>query len=144
MGRADGAACYPFDQMSSMSSPDGDGDGAREMRIVLGKQCFWKRLPTNSDDTGTRCPRTVMCSKYVSQKRNSRMSPWIPPSSPTQSIMYVPLQVNRSQKCILLTIQYKYIKSCSGNFYSPESDPPHKIMRYWVYYSTQVGLWISS
>jgi len=57
---------------------------------------------------------------------------------PTQSIMYVPLQVNRSQKCILLIIQYKYIKSCSGDFYSPEFDPPHKIMRYWVYYSTQL------
>jgi len=59
---------------------------------------------------------------------------------PTQSIMYVPLQVNRSQKCILLIVQYKYIKSCSGDFYSPESDPPHKIMRYWVYYSTQLVL----
>jgi len=57
---------------------------------------------------------------------------------PTQSIMYVPLQVNRSQKCILLIVQYKYIKSCSGDFYFPESDPPHKIMRYWVYYSTQL------
>jgi len=60
------------------------------------------------------------------------------PNRPTQSIMYVPLQVNRSQKCILLTVQYKYIKSCSGDFYSPESDPLHKIMRYWVYYSTQL------
>jgi len=28
---------------------------------------------------------------------------------PTQSIMYVPLQVNRSQKYILLIVQYKYI-----------------------------------
>ena len=26
-------------------------------------------------------------------------------------------------------------------FYSPESDPPHKIMRYLVYYSTQLGSW---
>jgi len=34
---------------------------------------------------------------------------------PTQSIMYVPLQVNRSQKCMLLIVQYKYIKSCSGD-----------------------------
>jgi len=51
--------------------------------------------------------------------------------------MYVPLQVNRSQKCILLIVQYKYIKLCSGDFDSPESDPPHKIMRYRVYYSTQ-------
>ena len=58
---------------------------------------------------------------------------------PTQSIMYVPLQVNRSQKCILLIVQCKYIQSCSGDFYSPESDPPHKIMRYWVYYQTQLS-----
>jgi len=32
-----------------------------------------------------------------------------------------------------------YLKSCSGDFYSPESDPPHKIMRYWVYYSIWLG-----
>jgi len=57
---------------------------------------------------------------------------------PTQAIMYVPLQVNRSQKCILLIVKYKYIKSYSWDFYSPESDPPHKIMRYWIYYSTQL------
>jgi hypothetical protein len=57
---------------------------------------------------------------------------------PTQSIMYVPLQVNRSQKSILLIVQYKYLKSCTGDFYSPQSDPPHKIMRYWIYYSTQL------
>jgi len=57
---------------------------------------------------------------------------------PTQSIMYVPLQVNRFQKSILLIVQYKYLKSCSGDFYSLESDPPHKIMRYWIYYSTQL------
>jgi len=57
---------------------------------------------------------------------------------PTQSIMYVPVQVNRSQKCILLIVQYKYLKSCSGNFLFSESDPPHKIMCYWVYYSTQL------
>jgi len=49
--------------------------------------------------------------------------------------MYVPLQVNTFQKSILLMVQYKYLKSYSGDFYSPESDPPHKIMRYWFYYS---------
>ena len=54
---------------------------------------------------------------------------------PTQSIMYVPLQVNRFRKSVLLIIQYKYLKSCSGDFYCQESDPPHKIMRYWLYYS---------
>jgi len=30
--------------------------------------------------------------------------------------MYVPLQVNRFQKNILLIVQYKYLKSCSGDF----------------------------
>jgi len=35
---------------------------------------------------------------------------------PTQSIIYVPLQVNRFQKTILLIVQYKYLKSCSGDF----------------------------
>jgi len=38
---------------------------------------------------------------------------------PTQSIMYVPLQVNRFRKIILLIIQYKYLKSCSRRFYCP-------------------------
>ena len=52
--------------------------------------------------------------------------------------MYVALQVVRLQKNILLIVQYKYLKSCSGDLCSPESDPPHKIMRYWVYYSTQL------
>ena len=55
---------------------------------------------------------------------------------PTQSVMYVPLQVNRFAESVLLIVQYRYFKSCSGDFYSPESDPPHKIMRYWFYYST--------
>ena len=35
---------------------------------------------------------------------------------PTQSIIYVPLQVIRFQKTILLIVQYKYLKSCSGYF----------------------------
>jgi len=35
---------------------------------------------------------------------------------PTQSIMYIPLQVNRFQKRILLIAQYKYLKSCSEDF----------------------------
>jgi len=58
---------------------------------------------------------------------------------PTQSVMYVPLQVNRFAQSILLIVQYRYLKSCSGDFYSPESDPPHKIMRYWFYYSIWLG-----
>ena len=32
---------------------------------------------------------------------------------PTQSIISVPLQVNRFKKIILLIVQYKYSKSCS-------------------------------
>jgi len=34
----------------------------------------------------------------------------------TQSIIYVPLQVNRFQKSILLIVQYKYLKTCSEDF----------------------------
>jgi len=35
---------------------------------------------------------------------------------PTQSIIYVPLEVIRFQKSILLIVQYKYFKSFSGDF----------------------------
>jgi len=59
----------------------------------------------------------------------------------TQSVMYVPLQVNRFVESILLIVQYRYLKSCSGDSYSPESDPPHKIMRYWFYYSIWLGFY---
>jgi len=52
-----------------------------------------------------------------------------------EGIMYVPLQVNRFYESILLIVQYRYFKSVSRDFYVPESDPPHKIMRYWFYYS---------
>ena len=41
---------------------------------------------------------------------------------PTQWIMYIYSQENRSQNCILLIVRYKYIKSCSGDFYSPEPE----------------------
>ena len=58
---------------------------------------------------------------------------------PTQSVMYVPLQVNRFHESILLIVQYKYLKSWSEDFYCPESHPPHKIMSYWVYYSIWWG-----
>jgi len=58
---------------------------------------------------------------------------------PTQSVMYVPLQVNRFAERVLLIVQYRYLKLCSGDFYSPESDPLHKIMRYWFYYSIRLG-----
>jgi len=60
-------------------------------------------------------------------------------SRPTQSVMYVPLQVNRFAENVLLIVQYRYLKSCAGDFCSPESDPPHKIMRYWFYYSSWLG-----
>jgi len=63
---------------------------------------------------------------------------------PTQSVMYVPLQVNRVAESVLLIVQYRSLKSCSGDFYSPESDPPHKIMRYWFYYSIWLGFSFAS
>jgi len=49
--------------------------------------------------------------------------------------LYVPFQVNRFEKFILLIVQYKNLKSCSRRFYSPESDPLHKIMQCWFYFS---------
>jgi len=53
--------------------------------------------------------------------------------------MYVPLRVNRFAESVLLIVQYRYLKSCSGDFCPAESDPPHKIMRYWII--TQSG-WV--
>jgi len=47
--------------------------------------------------------------------------------------MYVPLQVNRFAESVLLIVQYRYLKSFAGDFYSPKSDLPHKILRYWFY-----------
>jgi len=35
---------------------------------------------------------------------------------PTQSMIHVPSLVNRFQNMILLIVQYKYLKSCSGDF----------------------------
>jgi len=32
---------------------------------------------------------------------------------PSQSIMYIPLEVNKFRKSVLLDVQYKYLKSCS-------------------------------
>ena len=48
---------------------------------------------------------------------------------PTQSIMYVPLQVNRFQNSLLI-IQQTCSESYSGDFNPLESDSPHKIMRF--------------
>jgi len=53
--------------------------------------------------------------------------------------MYVPLKVNRFAENTLLIVQYRYLKSFSGHFDSPESDPPRNIMRYWFYYSIWLG-----
>jgi len=40
----------------------------------------------------------------------------IQPARATQSMIYVPLQVNRFQKIILLVVQYRHLKSCSKDF----------------------------
>ena len=73
----------------------------------------------------------------LSRKRSVVLNIW--QYRPTQSVMYVPLLVNRFAECFLLIVQYRYLKSCCGDFYSPESDPPHKIMRYWFYCSIWLG-----
>ena len=38
---------------------------------------------------------------------------------PSQSMIYVPLLVNRFQKSVLLIVQYKYSKFCSGDLIFP-------------------------
>jgi len=40
----------------------------------------------------------------------------IQPARTTQLMMYLPLRVNRFQIIILLTVKYKYLKSCSKRF----------------------------
>ena len=52
---------------------------------------------------------------YVHWCNSERALAWAL-SRPTQSIMYIPFQVNRFQKSILLIVQYKYSKSCSEDF----------------------------
>ena len=64
-------------------------------------------------------PWLVLIHKWV--YRNIRIRTmtkvcWLFENRPTQSIIYVPLQVNTFQKSILLIVQYKYLKSCSKDF----------------------------
>jgi len=56
------------------------------------------------------CCRVRISVSLVTMRGSSRAI------RPTQSIFYVFLQVIRSQKSILLIVQYKYLKSCSGDF----------------------------
>ena len=53
--------------------------------------------------------------------------------------MYFAEKVNRFAESVFLIVQYRYLKSFSGDFYSPESDPPHKIMHNSSYYSIWLG-----
>jgi len=64
-------------------------------------------------------PWLVLIHKWV--YRNIRLRTmtkvcWLFENRPTQSIIYVPFQVNTFQKSILLIVQYKYLKSCSEDF----------------------------
>jgi len=87
-----------------------------------------------------------VCIRKKRRENGENMNPYVKVSCesycrarPTQSVMCVPLLVNRFVESFLLIVQYRYLKSCSGHFYSPESDPPHKIMRYWFNYSIWLG-----
>ena len=126
---------------------------------ILPSCCLWcppsNMFTSNKVSSSTRCARCVRYSQdfpprvqYVYEKHFHDCKFWPlllyktqhPPRCLlglrlTQSIMYVPSQVNRFHKSVLVIVQYKHLKSCSGGFYSPESDPPHKIMPYWFYYS---------
>jgi len=54
-------------------------------------------------------------SKNNSWYLDGFLSSWYFADRPTQSIIYVPLQVNRFQKSVWLIVQYKCLKSCSGD-----------------------------
>ena len=58
-------------------------------------------------------------------------------SRPTQSLICVCCQIARFLEFVWLVVQYKYKKSFLGSD-APESDPLHKIMWYWLYYSTRL------
>jgi len=62
----------------------------------------------------TKKDPSIRKETYVNMKRDLHMRA----IRPTQSILYVPLQVNRFQKIILLIVQYKYFKSCSREIFS--------------------------
>ena len=96
----------------------------------------------NFRGSGTKCmvpsdwdmaPKCVFCPNFTSDLIGE--SPIYLLVRPNQSIMYVPLHVHRFQRSILLIVHHKYMKWCSGDLYSLKSDPPHKIMHYWCYYS---------
>ena len=58
-------------------------------------------------------------------------------------ILLFSLTGRRFQKTILLSVLYKHFNKFFQiwfrGFYSPGSDLPHKIMRYWFYYPTQLA-----
>ena len=60
---------------------------------------------------------------------------------PTQSVICVPLQVNRFQKSILLIVQYKYSKSCSEVLSHWFSAQDHVVLRLFL---NIVGFFISA
>jgi len=65
------------------------------------------------------CPCHLPCAYYTARRGSKRT---------TQSIMYAPLKVNRSQKNILVIVQYKYLKSCSGDFIILSSAQDHAVL----------------
>ena len=82
-----------------------------------------------------RRTRMLCILTFVVTERVLRGHIFFTSTSPPNPFSYVPLQVNKFSQSILLIFKYRYLKSLSGNFYSRESDPPHKIMRYLIYYS---------
>jgi len=73
-----------------------------------------------------RCGANVCIYIYISAR-------------PNQSCMF-PYRWTDFRKLFDLSFSTIF-KILFRRFNSPESDPPHKIMRYWVYYSTQLCSW---
>ena len=82
---------------------------------------------------------SLMLSFFLSLVRKTQLNQTV---RLTQSILYIPFPVLIFQKSILLIVLHKYLKSYSGDLFSKiqqKSDPSHNIMRYFVYYSTQLA-----
>ena len=62
------------------------------------------------------CIHEYMHTYIHSYKPAESFSPPSLPYRPTQTIIYVPLLVNRLQKIVVLIVQYKFFKSCSRDF----------------------------
>jgi len=80
---------------------------------LAGRSFFFKASRRDLERDGSR--RHNLCVPCLPRARPQQRSLLLIPFHPTQSVMYLPLQVNRFAESILLIVQYRYSKSCSGD-----------------------------